>query len=130
MYCGRGEGGTQCTVVGVLGCWTGCTYHGLQCPGLGVQILINNSSFPLMFQISSVSVSSQDGAVVLRNVHTRSTQSLSSFPKAVPETMPVFVWSNIDLSWSWNVERWTCMGFMVSVQKQAKGEYFFAASVA
>ena len=41
--------------------------------------------------MTSVSVSAQDGIVVLGKAHTRSAQSLSSLSKVSLETVPVFV---------------------------------------
>ena len=52
----------------------------------------------------SVSVSAQDGIVVLGKAHTRSAPSLSSLPKVALETVPIFVWLNTDRSRPWRVE--------------------------
>ena len=54
-----------------------------------------------------VSVSAQDGIVVLGKAHTRSAPSLSSLPKVTLETVPIFVWLNTDRSRPWRVECWS-----------------------
>ena len=46
----------------------------------------------------SVSVSAQDGIVLLGKAHTRYAPSLSSLPKVALETLPMFVWLNTDRS--------------------------------
>ena len=46
---------------------------------------------------SLISVSAQDGSVVLGKARTRSVPSLSSLPKVSLETVPIFVWLNTDL---------------------------------
>ena len=43
------------------------------------------------FTLVSVSVSAQDGIVAVGKAHTRSAPSLSSLPKVVLETVPIFV---------------------------------------
>ena len=52
----------------------------------------------------SVSVSAQDGIVVLGKAHTRSAPSFSSLPKVALETVPIFVWLNTDRSRPWRME--------------------------
>ena len=51
-----------------------------------------------------VSVSAQDGIVVVGKAHARSTPYLSSLSKVALRTVPVFVWLNTDRSQSWRVE--------------------------
>ena len=46
----------------------------------------------------TVSVSAQDGNIALGKTHTRSAPSLSSLPKVVLRTVPLFVWLNTDHS--------------------------------
>ena len=46
----------------------------------------------------TVSVSAQDGIVVLRKAHMRSAPSLSSLPKVALKTVPMFVCLNTDRS--------------------------------
>ena len=52
----------------------------------------------------SVSVSSQDGIVVLGKAHIRPARSLSSLPKVALQTVSMFVWLSTDRSRPWTVE--------------------------
>ena len=60
-------------------------------------VMADMSASLAKFQFS-VSVSAQDGIVVLGKAHTRSAPSLSSLPKVALETVPIFVWLNTDRS--------------------------------
>ena len=46
----------------------------------------------------SISDSAQDGIVALGKAHTRSAPYISSLPKVALETVPIFVWLDIDRS--------------------------------
>ena len=64
--------------------------------------------------IVSVSVSAQDDTVALGKVHTHSALPLSSLPKIVLETVPMFVWLNTDRS---RPRRLDALVWPVQVQK-------------
>ena len=56
------------------------------------------------WKFQAVSVSAEDGIVVLGKAHMRSTPSLSSLPKVTLETVPIFGWTQIVLDLGgWNV---------------------------
>ena len=54
--------------------------------------------------LNKVSVSVQDGIIVLGKANTRSSPSLSSLPKAALKIVPIFAWLNTNRSRPWKVD--------------------------